>query len=592
MEYLEKENNLLNDGIISYSRDLLTFSKEKRRLDIITITSNETNSVNSNFPSNNINVINNTNNNFQYSASNSKKNHLNNINNTQNKPTFSNFTKISSEPIINPYTPKSANIKYNRNSNLYSNSNNHNNFFINSTNKSMKIPDKPIVFISARVHPGETPSSFLMNGLLRFLLNKKDPRAEILRRAFVFKIIPIINVDGVSRGFYRYDTNSLNMNRHYISPGMKTQPEIYAIKKLFLHFSQQGKIKYYFDLHAHASSRGLFLFGNSLEFLQQIENKLLPKLIELNSEDLVFANCNFSEKSMKSKDKGDKYSKEGTGRVHFNKICEIIHCYTVEASYYKGVQKNKLTDIKPINYNLLIDKEILKTENFNFDFNSDIIFNSINPNNEIESHNRIENKESEHLLQILAKYFKIDIEQCFFGDLEVLKKALIKKSLDIDYKNKNLTKNKDFDLDEDEKIRNINLKMNLSFDSLNKSKEKINNNSSIDSSMYSLKLEDKNEINTIDNNFDDKNKILKISNYDKTSRGNFEFLQEHKNTIEKYTEDELINKKKDYKSQYNSICYFNQGLNLGQSNNSMINKNTNDQSLIVIKENVHYEKSK
>jgi hypothetical protein len=30
--------------------------------------------------------------------------------------------------------------------------------------------DKPTVFISARVHPGETPASFVLDGIIKFLL--------------------------------------------------------------------------------------------------------------------------------------------------------------------------------------------------------------------------------------------------------------------------------------------------------------------------------------------------------------------------------------------------------------------------------------
>ena len=31
--------------------------------------------------------------------------------------------------------------------------------------------EKPTVFISSRVHPGETPASFVLDGVLGFLLN-------------------------------------------------------------------------------------------------------------------------------------------------------------------------------------------------------------------------------------------------------------------------------------------------------------------------------------------------------------------------------------------------------------------------------------
>ena len=57
--------------------------------------------------------------------------------------------------------------------------------------------DKMIIFLTARVHPGETPASYSMRGIVKFLLNERDVRAQRLRDHFVFKIIPMINPDGV-----------------------------------------------------------------------------------------------------------------------------------------------------------------------------------------------------------------------------------------------------------------------------------------------------------------------------------------------------------------------------------------------------------
>jgi len=62
-----------------------------------------------------------------------------------------------------------------------------------------------VVFITARVHPGESPASHSMNGIIKFLLDRNDYRSALLRKYFVFMIIPMLNPDGVYRGHYRLD---------------------------------------------------------------------------------------------------------------------------------------------------------------------------------------------------------------------------------------------------------------------------------------------------------------------------------------------------------------------------------------------------
>ncbi|XP_055610573.1 uncharacterized protein LOC129757387 isoform X2 [Uranotaenia lowii] len=91
---------------------------------------------------------------------------------------------------------------------------------------------KKIIFISSRVHPGETPASFVLNGFLNMLLDRKSIVSITLRRMYVFKIIPFLNPDGVYNGLYRSDTRGQNLNRVYLAPIFDTQPAIYASRKL------------------------------------------------------------------------------------------------------------------------------------------------------------------------------------------------------------------------------------------------------------------------------------------------------------------------------------------------------------------------
>ena len=100
------------------------------------------------------------------------------------------------------------------------------------TPRPHSFPGKKVIFLSARVHPGETCSSFVMLGILKFLLNDKDPRAASLRRKYVFQLLPMLNPDGVYRGHYRTDTRGVNLNRVYGAPSPNLHPTIFAARKV------------------------------------------------------------------------------------------------------------------------------------------------------------------------------------------------------------------------------------------------------------------------------------------------------------------------------------------------------------------------
>ena len=81
----------------------------------------------------------------------------------------------------------------------------------------------------------------------------------------------------------------------------------------------------YVDLHAHATKRGIFMFGNYFSNVAEAaENMLFPKLLSLNSQHLDFEHCVFTERNMYTMDKREGTSKEGSGRVAMHKATGII----------------------------------------------------------------------------------------------------------------------------------------------------------------------------------------------------------------------------------------------------------------------------
>ncbi len=85
-------------------------------------------------------------------------------------------------------------------------------------NRPVKLRKKKMgVVITSRVHPGETVGSWMMKGLLEFLLGG-DKEAVMLRERCVFKIVPMLNPDGVIQGNYRTGLAGSDLNRRYLTP--------------------------------------------------------------------------------------------------------------------------------------------------------------------------------------------------------------------------------------------------------------------------------------------------------------------------------------------------------------------------------------
>lgn len=195
--------------------------------------------------------------------------------------------------------------------------------------KSEKAMAKKGVFISARVHPGESNASWMMKGLIDFLVGN-SAEARILREKFVFKIVPMLNPDGVINGNYRCSLCGADLNRRYKAPSKVLHPVVFAVKRLVKSFSKEREISLYCDLHGHSRRKNIFMYGNtSIENPE--ETRVFPFIL---SKLCDFFSFEFSRFSMHK-------SKDATARIAMWKEIKIPSIYTMEASFC-GADKGSL----------------------------------------------------------------------------------------------------------------------------------------------------------------------------------------------------------------------------------------------------------
>lgn len=140
------------------------------------------------------------------------------------------------------------------------------------------------VVITARVHPGEAQSSFIVQGLIEFLLSN-DPVAVKLRDQYVFKIIPMLNPDGVVYGNYRCSLLGFDLNRRWAQPNKHFDSTIYYAKRMMKKLSEEREILLFWDLHGHSCKKNVFMYGCEYEVIKRVRYsfEILFKIFAFNT---------------------------------------------------------------------------------------------------------------------------------------------------------------------------------------------------------------------------------------------------------------------------------------------------------------------
>ncbi|CAL6041818.1 Zinc_carboxypeptidase domain-containing protein [Hexamita inflata] len=182
---------------------------------------------------------------------------------------------------------------------------------ITITNKPVK--ERKIIYITSRIHPGETQSSYIAEGLVNFLLSA-DQVAYRLRNHFTFKIIPLLNPDGVIVGNYRCNLAGFDLNRNWHQTSKHT-PCIESVQSE-MKLDSTHELFCYIDVHGHFKKKSVFGYSvNDDGFFQFLHSY---------SQFFKFQNCKL----------GYSKSKKNTGRVINGTQFGFKHSYCIEASFH------------------------------------------------------------------------------------------------------------------------------------------------------------------------------------------------------------------------------------------------------------------
>ena len=109
------------------------------------------------------------------------------------------------------------------------------------------------IWIHARTHPSETPSSWQLDGIIDALL-EENPVVEYYRQKVVFYIVPFTNPDGVYYGKSRVNYDGIDLERDWNYSDENTTTEVKALKARILEHSTNDTLDIFLNLHSQVSS--------------------------------------------------------------------------------------------------------------------------------------------------------------------------------------------------------------------------------------------------------------------------------------------------------------------------------------------------
>ena len=184
-----------------------------------------------------------------------------------------------------------------------------------------------VIVIMGRVRASQATSSFVIQGFIDFLTSDHEI-AKSLREHLIFKVIPVVNPDGVFLGNTRGNLLGQDLNRCWLNPNKFQHPTVFALRKMILGLAKSSAydLDMILDIHGHPTQLGLFVIGNAYDDVYRFErHSVFPKILSQICPDYSTENAIYNNDEEKA----------GSIRRYFchcDQVSPEVNTYTVEVS--------------------------------------------------------------------------------------------------------------------------------------------------------------------------------------------------------------------------------------------------------------------